>query len=185
MNRDRNGVSMIEMLITMSVASALLAVNVVWLHHAMSFSRQMNNRQRHHQQLTRLSRQLRDDVRACENVSVKKDELTLQFAGGTTTYTISGNSILLEKKLMSPPGSVKRERFSFSKHSIAEWDQSELPKWISLTVRRLPETHQPIFDQDDKPKVVDLHVRVATNRWPDALVGVTASSETKQAEVTK
>ena len=186
-NKNRRAFSLLELMVTMTVASALMAVNVVWLHHSMSFSRQMKNRQQHHQQLTQLSRQLRDDVRSSQKISVKDSELILEANGQKITYTISGNSILLEKQLGSAADSVKRERYSFYKHSMAEWDQSELPNWISLVVRRLPETPQPIsIDSGAKPEVVDLHVRVAPNRWPSIEVKRPHEvSDAKEAEAKK
>lgn len=184
MNRNPRGAfSLMELMVTLTVASALMGVNVVWLHHSMSFSRQMKNRQQHHQQLTQLSRQLRDDVRCCQKVSVNDNELVLESSGKKITYTIAGNSILLEQQLESAADSVKRERYSFYKHSMAEWDQSELPNWISLVVRRLPETPQPVsIDSDAKPEVVDLHVRVAPNRWPGVEVNRSLISQISDVE---
>lgn len=178
----RGGFSMMEIIITMTIASAIMAVNVVWLHHSMSFSRQMKNRQQHHQQLTRLSRQFRDDVRGSEKVSVKDNELILETDNKTITYTISENAILFEEKMVTDSDSARRERFSFYKHSAAEWDPSELPNWITLVVRRLPETPQHVsVTPETKPEVVDLHVRVSPNRWPGVEVNRSPINDVRDA----
>jgi hypothetical protein len=57
-----------------------------------------------------------------------------------------------------------RENYSLQSGSDIQWDKSELPKWITMIVRRSPGVSaQAKSSAADAP--VDLRVRVAVGRW--------------------
>ena len=179
--RNRRGFTMLEAMLTMTVAGAMLAVTITWLHYSMTFASQMKKRESHHRSLTRLSWQLRDDVRGSSGVSFENEkQLVLDSAGKTTTYTIKGHSMLVEAVDKVDAEKIQREEFKLSPHSVAAWDQADSPKWVSLTVTRLPETRQPLNDSTSQTSTVaDLFLRVAPDRWPN----VTVASATAEPEM--
>lgn len=173
MNRmdHRRGFTLLELLIAMSIATVILGINVGWIYHTMKFASVTKQQQQHHQNLTRLAWELRDDVHASKSISmVGEDQLVLTSEGGSqATYTISETEVLVEKRGDQPM--VRRERFDLARDSTAVWDTSEMPEFISLIVLRGRETAVFKSENTGLPSVeeelnpVDLHVRVAPNRW--------------------
>lgn len=173
MNRKRlrGGFSLLELMVSISVTAALLAVTVGWMHQTMKCSSQIKQRQHHHLNITRLAVSLREQVRDCDSISMENEhQLTLQWRDGTrASYRIEGDRIRFEKIDGSSPGNglpVVREVFPVSKQSSVQWESSEMPEWISLVVSR---TRERVTNVDaDERGPIDLHVRVAPNRWQRA-----------------
>lgn len=191
--RNRGGFTMLEAMLTMTVAAAMLAITITWLHYSMTFASQMKKRESHHRSLTRLSWQLRDDVRGSREVSFENDQrLVLDSAIETTTYTIKGHSILVETVDKVDAEKIQREEFKLSPHSVAAWDQAESPKFVSLTVTRLPETRQPMTDEMTQSRmtestsqpstVADLFLRVAPDRWPSVTSATVQQDASEESE---
>ena len=169
---QRHGYSLIELLLTMSVAVVIMMVNIGWIHQTMKFSSVMEQRQQTHQNLTRLAWELRDDVHHSSSLSMDGDDrLVLEQNDGTiATYSISGASLNLEKR--REDDTIQRETFVLSPNSQVDWDTSELPDWISLVVARAPEgiakrrSGETELRSDTRGTMaVDLHVRVSPDRW--------------------
>lgn len=168
LSRKRRGYTLIELLFMISIAVILLSVNVGWIHQTMKFSSKMTQRQRHHQNLTRLAWELRDDVRQSQSLAMQDENcLVLRMNDDTNIdYKISGHSIEMERR--TGETTIRRERYELSPNSIASWDVSELPDWVSLIVKRGREGLAEDPDRsarDNEVTAVDLHVRVSPNRW--------------------
>ncbi len=168
----RFGYTLIEMLLSITVATVLLGINVGWIHQTMKFASATKQRQRQQQSLTRLAWEFREDVRAGKSIAmVGDDQLVItSIDGDQATYTISGTQLLVEKTDDQPI--VKRERFELARNATAVWDTSEMPDWISLIVYRGGESVELPSDENSKPPIpeatpmpADLHVRVGPNRW--------------------
>lgn len=170
----RDGYSLIELMMVISVAAVLMMVNVGWMHQSMKFASSMTQRHRHHQNLTRLGWAFRDDVWQSESISVVDDNrLVLNWQNGTeASYTISDTSLVVEKQEQLAEGPrTKREVFELASGSIIRWETAELPDWISLTVFRenkgapgvAPDRNQ---SESLKPNAVpiDFHIRVGPKR---------------------
>ena len=178
-NNPSRGFTMVEMVISMSVASVLLVVTVAWIHQSLKLTSIVKQRQRNHTNLTRLAREIRDEVRDSESVSMVGDnQLVLNASGRNITYTISKASVIVEKRNENPNAkpALARDAFVLSPNSIVRWETSELPDWISLVVYRgregLPSPGSiAVPDSSESQPVneellpVDLHIRVAPNRW--------------------
>lgn len=166
--KNRRGYSLIELMVSISVTGVLLVVTAGWIHQTMKCSSRIKQRQRHHQNMTRLSGNFRDHVHECETIAMDGvDRLALTWEDGTrATYTITNNTLQFEKN--EPPTTsdeprTKREKYVLSPNSTVEWDTSEMPGWISLIVSRRREVSAS--NNLDHSMPVDLHVRVAPNRW--------------------
>lgn len=181
--RPCRGFTLLELLVSISVGAVLMVVTVGWIHQSLKFSSLMKQRQRQHANLTRLAWQLRDDVRDSQSLSMAgENQLVLTANRMEITYTLAGNSMFVEKQRSHPDNqpAITREAYEFSPNSIARWDTSELPSWISLVVsgrpqaKPLPESADSFESAGNKKSgpiggerlPVDLHVRVAPNRWP-------------------
>jgi prepilin-type N-terminal cleavage/methylation domain-containing protein len=176
----RSGYTLIELMVVLSVSSTLLMVSVGWIHQSMTLASTMRDRQHHHQNLMRLSRQLRDDVHHGRSVSMASDQqLVITFADDQKlSYTITDNGIW--RRSINGGGPVSQDSFEFSQPVAARWDASELPDWISLVVARKHRVSTPIdgpltdgsmstaIRGDSWP--IDLQVRAAIGRW-DSLGG--------------
>ena len=55
---NRRGTSLVEMVVVISVSSALMVVAVGWIHQSLKLGSIMDQRQEHHQSVLRLARQL-------------------------------------------------------------------------------------------------------------------------------
>jgi prepilin-type N-terminal cleavage/methylation domain-containing protein len=183
----RCGYTLIEMLLSITVATVLLGVNVGWIHQTMKFASVTKQRQRQQQSLTRLAWEFRDDVRAGNSIAmVGEDQLVIKSAdGGQATYTISGSELLVEKTGDQPM--VKRERFELARNATAVWDTSEMPDWISLVVYRGGESLELESDRNSEsptpvanPIPADLHVRVGPNRWKTQWSDATLQSPSQE-----
>ncbi len=180
---NRRGLSMIEMLVSISVTGVLLVIIAGWVHETLNCASLIKQRQRHHQNLTRLSGSLRDHVHECKSMAMDGAErLVLSRGDGTqATYTIAGNILHFEKRASQAngdPSVLMRDKFVLSPNSIVSWEMSEMPNWISLVVTRTREFGRPSPTVDPMP--VDLHVRVAPNRWGPSLAS-SAATDNKNA----
>ena len=109
------GYSLIELMMVISVATVIMGVNVGWIHQTMKFASSMKQRQRHHQNLTRLAWELRDDVWQSDSMKVNGDsELLLDWNDGTqVSYKISNTSLVVEKREELADGPrINREVFA-------------------------------------------------------------------------
>ena len=164
--QKRTGYSLLELLVVISMTGTLMVLATGWIHQTMKFSTKLKNLQGHHQNLTRLARELRDDVRQSDAISLEGEtQLLIKSAEGNETrvYEIASNSITLKK--LQNGNMVQKETLNLPHQSSARWDSSEMPNWISLIVERDP---TPAGGSSlDTP--VDLHVRVGPNRWRNSI----------------
>ena len=169
--RRRSGFTLIELLVVMSVAAALLAITVGWIHFTMRYASAIKERQRNHITSTRLAWELRESIQDSQSMDLfegKKLVLTNRNAQ-TTTWTIDGNSVLLERQ-----GESNRQRdvYEFSSSSLIHWDSTELPNWVSLVVTRGREGSRWRAENQEGQDVemdllpTELHVRAGPKRWP-------------------
>ena len=164
---------MLECMVAISATSILMLLAISWMHKTMYCASQIKQRQRHHQSLTRLDTQLRNEVRLCSGMSIVDDsQLELTRADGTKLkYTIGEHAIAFERKMsQNDPEKIARERFELSPESVATWDISEMPEWISLVVTRQNEF--PSSASETMP--IDLQIRVSPNRWQGTVVDLTS-----------
>ena len=168
-SRTRSGYSLLELMVVISVLATLMSVAAAWIHQSLTFSSVMRQRDRHHQSLMRLSRQLRDDIHHGQTALVdESNQLVISMSGDhQVTYTIDDQHGLLRQSREGD--TVAHNRFSLAPTASAHWDASELPDWISLIVDRGPgvESQTSVGPPDAGPNerpAVDLYVRAGVGR---------------------
>lgn len=164
-SQNRRGFSLVETLIATSVSSSLLLVSVAWIHQSFKLGQTVKQKQQHHQQLLRLGDRFRQDVRLCERVLLDADGHLVLYdpQRGDVVYEVDESTVL---RTHHPSTDQLRhhDRYKLSQGSDIRWDESELPQWLTLVIRRSPGTVQSIAPMTiDRP--VDLRVRAAVGRW--------------------
>lgn len=163
---DRRGSSLIETMIAVSVSATILLVAIGWIHQSFKLAKTVKQKQQHHQKLIRLGDQFRQDARLCQQASRDADgRLVLRSEEqGDVVYEVD-KATVSRTNLSTVAQKTHRENYPLVSGSDIRWDDSELPQWITLMVRRSPgvaersDTSRPV----DAP--VDLRVRVAVGRW--------------------
>ena len=167
MSRRRQGSNLIEVMVVITLSSTLMIIAVGWIHQSMKLGSVIRERQRHHQSLMRLSRQLRDDVRSGESMTVTNEtELVIrQDESRTSRYAIEPNGIRFQVRREDEV--IQQDFFRTTPNAHIVWETSEMPQWVSLVVYRADgkrEEAAVTTTQFDLGPVPDLHLRVAVNR---------------------
>ncbi len=140
--QQRVGYSMVEMLVMVSVLTTVMTVTLSWIHASMKFSKVVKERTAVHQQLDRLSTELRSRIAISDSIEVDGNTLKVNSDGVTTRYNIEDRVIARERKSNSEgdESSVNFETFHIGPNVEARWGDEELPEWVSLTIRQKPIT---------------------------------------------
>lgn len=168
--RSRHAHSLIELMIVLSVLSSLIAVSIGWIHQSMKLSKQMHSRQAHQTNLTRLTRMIRDDVHVAKAASIEGQTLTL--ASLDVVYRVDGPVIQRTEQIDAT--TTRTDVFEMQPGSRLIWNDAELPKAITLHIKRssgtpipsrLPPTNDPHEANSDTTDRNDLHLRMELNRY--------------------
>lgn len=136
------GYSLVEMLVMISVLTTVMTVTLSWIHASMKFSSAVKDRAFVHQQLSRLSEDLRTRIALADSIKVDGKTLELNSEGTQTRYTIKEGVLEREQKSNSADdaSAVSIESFRIGRDVDALWGAEELPDWVSLTIRQKPVT---------------------------------------------
>ena len=134
------GYSLIELLVMISVMTMVMTITISWIHASMKFSGVVKDRAAVHQQLSRLSEDLRTRIALSVSIDVDGNTLKLDRDGIATHYIIKDTVIERVQKSKSEDdsetGSVEIYRIG---HDVeANWGAEELPDWVSMTIRNKP-----------------------------------------------
>ena len=168
--RPLRGVSLLETMVAMLLISTLLLLSLGWVHQSFKFSSLMQQRQSQHQTLLRLARQVRDDLRHGHSVTVDQNNRVLVQlpADQQVAYqTIDQQLVRRSRSAADPP---TEDAFPLASGTTVQWDASELPDWISLTIRRAE-------------SLPELHLRVSVNRFGDSAIASDPTTESDPTEV--
>jgi hypothetical protein len=162
---DRRGASLIETMISVSVSAAILLVAIGWIHQSFKLAKTVKQKQQHHQQLIRLGDQFRQDVRLCRQASRDAEgRLVLRSEEhGDVVYEID-KEVVFRTHLSTVAAETHRDKYLLAFGSDIRWDDTELPQWITLMIRR----SRGVAERSDSVAVdspVDLRVRVGVGRW--------------------
>ena len=172
----RRGFTLVELLVSISIASVLLIVNAVWIHQTLKYGKVQAMRKADHQSMTRLAWQFRDDVRESSSVNaINETKLQLSFGNDAKLiYTLKENFVLIERFAGEGNTVTRFESYRLPPNAIVKWDVSELPKWIALEVKRggelLPTKrfgteNEIAVENASLETAMDLYVRVSPKRW--------------------
>ena len=171
---NRRGVSLLQLTLLMPALMVLFLLATTWIHQTMTFSSTIKKQQSQHLSLTRLADQFRRDVQRCQSVSVVNDQqVQLQNKDlSKIVYKISDHSVQCWQN-SSAGQPIRQDEFGLASGSISKFDDSELPKWITLVIRRDPFPRQQLERQTsqlNETLITELHVRTSPNRWGDNLL---------------
>jgi len=94
-HRRRQGISMLETVIYVSLSAALISVTAQWFHVVFQVASQNKNRQQQHASLKRLSADFRADVNSSTGVSIISPQqiALVGVSEEETVYRISGGQV--------------------------------------------------------------------------------------------
>ncbi len=138
--RDTAGYSLVELIVMMSAITMVMSVAVSWIHASMKFGSAVKDRAAVHQQLSRLSEDLRIRIALCDIVSVDDNTMKLKRDGIETLYVIKNSVIerVHRPKSQDDAGNDRLEIYSIGNNVEATWGAEELPDWVSLTIKQKP-----------------------------------------------
>ena len=129
------GTSLIETVVTMSVASTLFLLATAWIHQSFFIASKMRDQGRHHDNLMRLSRQFRDDVHSASSVDVvNESNLRLLMPTGSIAYEFKDAQVSRSTNPNNDDSLTSRETFSLLEGANVNWDLDD--RWLTMTVAR-------------------------------------------------
>lgn len=165
---SRSGTSLIETVVTISVASTLFLLATAWIHQSFFVASKMRDQGRHHDNLMRLSRQFRDDVHAATSAEMIADaNVRLSSPSGSIEYQVNDNMVSRATFHSGDASAVARESFGLLDGADVACELND--DWITLTVTRTRGQRSTAMKPDEPTRPSDLHVRVRIGRWFEQL----------------
>lgn len=167
--KQRNGSTLIELVLSMSAGSAVMLLAISLVHQTMMLTERSRHRSDSSRTLDQLAQNFRRDVHLATDLKID-EEGTLALNGADDskiTYVVQNNSVIRLRKLTSDES--EQERFQLAEDASAIFQVIQVPDRATLTVRGetgLQETMQR----------VDLHVEAVLGRW-QALEHISMVSE--------
>ena len=135
MNR-RHGITMIEVVVTMTVGSTLMVLAIGLVHQTLSLSTASRQRDDHLRSLNLLSRQFRVDVHRATDCTVPSpDQLQLEMPD-ETVVTFQAESNRVTRTQPTSDGRTRRAVFSLLSNSSARFQLIGDPDRAVVTVVR-------------------------------------------------
>lgn len=141
-SRDRRGSFMLETIVALAVATALLGAAGVLVARMIGLQRHVETASRQTLILSRLSRQFRNDIHAAASVSVAEDGSSLELTpltpeGRQVRYTPDNDSLV---RTSTGEGADRFERYQFSAGTVFRFDSEPLAgaAMVSLEIHREP-----------------------------------------------
>ena len=131
--RSQRGYLMIDLLIVMSLTALVLSMASIWVYKTLRYSTDVRQRDLHARNISRISRQLRTDIRDAQTISNKGNELVIR-AGETDSisYNIDANQI---HRKVTGGSQVHHDDFEFATNAKLSWKDQE-NNAVSLDISR-------------------------------------------------
>jgi type II secretory pathway component PulJ len=138
-HRGCAGFTLIELIGTIAVTSAMMTLLTVWIHQSIKQSRHFQTVQRDQQALDRLSADVRRSVWLAQSVKLTNPKvLDLTMASGNEVrYRLKGGT-LRRMERDSTQRSISTEQFKLPRESRVAWQHDQEAKTLSLVIRRAP-----------------------------------------------
>ena len=131
---QRRGFSLIEMLLTMTVGSALMALAMTLLQQAMTLSSQTRRQCDSDRATHRLCEQFRRDAHTASAVTTNtSDETVFTVDSDSVIYRVLDGTVTRTKSTHQ-----EKERYDLGAAASVTIEMLDQPERISLTVRRQP-----------------------------------------------
>ena len=171
MKPDRRGASLLETMVVVSVSSTLMLIAVGWIHQSFKLSSGLRDRQRQHQSLLRLGRDLRDDAhRAIAVEKNENEEVRFRVEDAETEKGIvilyrrdAGGFVRLTQRVADNEV-LSQERYHLDRGALVRWDTSGLPDRIGLAVLRT-RPDSAADEEAAEPRIADFNIDASIGRW--------------------
>ncbi len=161
----RRGSSLVEVMIVISVSATILLTAIGWIHQSFKLARMVKQKQQHHQQLMRLSDQFRQDVRLCRQATSDAEGRWILESDEHGKVIYTAEDALISRVYQSAETSqTQYEQYPLASGSTLHWDDTELPQWLTLVVRRSRGGSERA-EHFAAEAPLDLRVRAAVGRW--------------------
>ena len=166
MNR-RSGFTMVEIMVTMTIGSALMVLGVGLVHQTLTLSTASRVRSDHLRSLNRLARQFRADIHRASSCTIESPDQMLLEMPDSRTVTFTADSNIIVRLQPTGDGRTRRAHYRLSPDAAIKFETVDDPDRARLTVTRSTRftTHESI------------------DRRTEAVIGHLATLE--QAEVPK
>ena len=155
---QRNGSTLIELVLSMSAGSAIMLLAISLVHQTMSLTEKSRHRSDNNRTLDQLAQHFRRDVHLAAEINVDaNDTLSIKSTDGSqVTYQARNQTVVRERKYASLEN--ENERFVLADASSANFQWMPNPERASLIVR----TDSGLYGVAPR---VDLHVETLMGRW--------------------
>lgn len=116
--RGLRGYLMLDLIIVMSLTVVVLSTTSVWLYKTIRYTAEISQRDSHCRNISRISRQLRFDVRGSKSVSVNGNTLTIAGDSISVEYLIDANAV---RRTVTGGEKTHRDEFEFTDNAKLEW----------------------------------------------------------------
>lgn len=170
---NRIGYTLVEVLLVLTLSAAMMGFAIGWIHQSFKAGSTFRQRDVEHRNLSRLARQLREDVHQANTFTTHSDppSLALTAAQRTISYEIAASGI--ERREVTSDSALRREFFHLSSSAEARFEIGDPPEQlVQLIITRvdpmssseaLQTSTDPIIENEHG--LVDLHLRVVPDRW--------------------
>ena len=156
--KQRNGSTLIELVLSMSAGSAVMLLAISLVHQTMMLTERSRHLSDNSRTLDQLAQNFRRDVHLATELKVDaKGMLSVRSADGSQiTYVVQNHSVVRQRKHTAEEN--KQDRYQLAVDASAIFQGIQEPDRATLTVRGEPGL------QGILPRV-DLHVEAMTGRW--------------------
>lgn len=162
------GVSLIEVVVIMSVASVMLGISVTGIHLLLRTERNVASVLWYSQSLQRMALRLRDDIHNAADIELPNAEpnrhtaLVVQLPGGSAVeYTIDGEQLI--RALRNEEGVQHRDALYLPPGSQIHFERSSEPEVVRLVIER-PALHNQRTDKPALGRLRELRVEAVVGR---------------------
>ena len=167
MNNDsnRNGFTLIELIVTMTTGSALMVLAIGLVHQSMSLTSLNRERADYQRTCGRLATQWRGDVhRASEAAAPSEVSLDLiDSAGDVVSYRSESGRVIRRQPLKD--GQVRTEYFELNDRTVVTFRVADAPRRATMTVAAFRSAERNTPTPDDASRI-DLQVISVVGRTP-------------------
>lgn len=162
--------TLIETLILLTMSSSILVLAIGWIHQSMRLATTIRDHDRHHQSVMRLSRQFRDDAHQALSVSCDRSHARFKMGDqGIVVYQIEEHQVRRSQRTQPDSAILNQESYLLHTHADVVFEDSELPRWVTLTVLRGdPGNGSPVaainHDNATERRPIDMNVRAVVGR---------------------
>ena len=180
--RYRSGFTLLELLIVISISSAILVLATVVIHQTMKFSSRLKQHRESHLAMNRLANVLRDEVHRARSMEMQDGVLALTGSGeATADFEIQENVVVLTRRAKKKV--ISQEVFNLRRNVKIVWQTDEMPERIGLAVfrelRGVAKEYAVADERSMATRPVDLVVSAGVDRWKKGVPIQTTGEEAK------